>query len=74
MGSLGAGAALAAILVLLVAAPRYDSSTEQTVLDGHLRALQSGHLYDVASSDQHTVKPWFSSRLHFAPLVKDLAS
>jgi anti-sigma factor RsiW len=74
IGSFGVGATLAAILVLLVGAPRNDSGTEQTVLDGHLRALQSGHLYDVASSDQHTVKPWFDGRLDFAPPVKALAA
>ena len=67
----GAGFALAAGLVLAIVLPSRDDLAG-TLVAGHIRALQPGHLMDVASTDQHTVKPWFDGRLDFAPPVKDL--
>jgi anti-sigma factor RsiW len=42
------------------------------LVDAHLRALMATQPFDVASSDQHTVKPWFNGRITQAPRVVDL--
>lgn len=44
------------------------------LVDAHVRSLSGNHLIDVASTDQHAVKPWFQGKVNFAPDVVDLSA
>jgi anti-sigma factor RsiW len=52
----------------------HETALASAIVDAHLRSLQPGHLEDVQSTDQHTVKPWFDGKLDFAPPVHDFVN
>jgi anti-sigma factor RsiW len=58
----------------LVTHQALDDRSATPLVDSHIRALLAAQPADVMSSERHTVKPWFNSRLPVSPVVIDLAS
>jgi anti-sigma factor RsiW len=73
--ALGCAATLLVWFVSTATMDRLESRTvERDVVASHVQATLGDRLLSVASSDRHTVKPWLTARLDYAPPVKDLAA
>jgi anti-sigma factor RsiW len=73
--SLVLAAALSAAATWWVASTRSaDQLLVHDLLTAHLRALAQDGAVQVASSDTHTVKPWFAGKVDFSPEARDLAA
>ena len=72
-----AAAALIGVVVgaaATVAIVRVDAGRETSslVVTNHIRGLLAPQPFDIASSDRHTIKPWFTRRLPESPQIVDL--
>jgi anti-sigma factor RsiW len=77
-GQMAAAAALAVVVTAggMYGALRPNPAANEiaSIVADHQRALLAAVPFDVASSDRHTVKPWFDSKLALSPQVVDLSS
>jgi anti-sigma factor RsiW len=68
------GAVLAGVTSFGALNYRTGDDVAEEIVSAHIRALMAPQPTDVASSDHHTVKPWFNGKLAFAPTIADLGA
>jgi anti-sigma factor RsiW len=68
------GAVISSSVMMTIEQYGQREGVANQVVAGHIRSLLAPQPFDIASSDRHTVKPWFTARLPVSPQVPDLAA
>jgi anti-sigma factor RsiW len=68
------GAVISTSVMMTIGHFEQREEVASQVVAGHIRSLLAPQPFDIASSDRHTVKPWFTARLPESPQVPDLAA
>jgi anti-sigma factor RsiW len=68
------GAVVSSSVMMTIAQYGQRENVASQVVAGHIRGLLAPQPFDIASSDRHTVKPWFTARLPESPQVPDLTA
>ena len=71
--AMACGMVLSLLVTQMVLMPESREQITEEVVAAHVRSLMVAHLEDIVSTDQHTVKPWFSGKLDFSPPVNDFS-
>jgi anti-sigma factor RsiW len=71
--SLAVGIALGLLLNAFLVGYERQRALGDEVIAAHVRSLLAQHATDVSSAADSTVRPWFASKLQFAPDVPDMA-
>jgi anti-sigma factor RsiW len=69
----GGAGLLAASLALVIVAPQLaQRDLDRQLVASHVRSLLASHLTDIATSNQHVVRPWFNGKVDVAPPAPEL--